>query len=322
MGSGVWLGSRVLAALFSVVFVSIYSRWVPHFSFGLQHLKGILGFGANLTGFNFVNYFGRNADNLLIGRFLGATPLGFYNLAYNLLLFPLNNISTTIGSVMFPALSIIQHDKQKVREAYVTANRYVAVVSFPLMAWLIVAAPQAIVVVFGPKWVNAIVLVQILALTGLTQSVTANCGWIYLSQGRTDIFFRWAVVCTVIVLISFALGLRSGVEGVALAYTIASLLLLYPSHAIAFRLIDLKIRYYLAQLRSVILATLTLGIIAYITSISLQKLGVTQDLPILAIVTLASLLSYAACIFMLDRELFKESLSLLRQLTSDNGEST
>jgi O-antigen/teichoic acid export membrane protein len=321
-GYGVWslAWNIVLAAFIAVVFTWIYSRWVPHFSFGLQHVKGFLRFGANLTAFNFINYFARNADNLLIGRFLGAAPLGFYNLAYNLLLFPLNNISSVIGNVMFPALSIIQHDKQMVREAYVTGNRYIAVVSFPLMTWLLVTAPQVIRVVFGPKWVSAIVLVQILALTGLTQSIATNVGWIYLSQGRTDIMLKVGIFATIICLISFAVGLRWGVEGVAIAYTIASASLMYPVHAIPFRLIDLKKRYFLAQLRPIILATLTLGIIASLTSISLEKLGVTQDLTILAIVTLASLLSYVACIFVLDRELFKESLRLLGHLRSTNGE--
>ena len=245
-GYGVWslAWNVVLAAFIAVVFTWIYSRWVPHFSFRLQHVKGLLGFGANLTGFTFINYFARNTDNLLIGKFLGAAPLGFYNLAYNLLLFPLNNISSVIGNVMFPALSIIQHDKQMVREAYVTSNRYIAVVSFPLMIWLLVAAPQAIRVVFGPKWVSAIVLVQILALTGLTQSIASNVGWIYLSQGRTDIMLKVSIFATIIILISFAVGLRWGVEGVAIAYTIASASLLYPLHAIPFRLIDLKKRVF------------------------------------------------------------------------------
>ncbi|MEI7828055.1 MAG: MOP flippase family protein [Euryarchaeota archaeon] len=314
--------NAVLSAFITVVFTWIYARWIPHFSLGLQSVKGLLGFGANLTSFSVVNYFARNADNLLIGKFLGAAPLGFYNLAYNLLLFPMNNISSVIGSVMFPALSIIQHDKQMVREAYVTGNRYVAVVSFPLMTWLLVAAPQVIRVVYGPKWGSAIVLVQILALTGLTQSIGSNTGWIYLSQGRTDIMLKVGIFSTILYLVSFAVGLRWGVEGVAIAYTIASFLLLYPIHAIPFRLIDLKKRYFLAQLQSIILATLTLGIISYLTSISLAKLGVTQDLTILAIVTLASLLSYSAFIFMFDRELFKESLRLLGHLRSTNGEST
>jgi O-antigen/teichoic acid export membrane protein len=255
-GYGVWslAWNIVLSAFITVVFTWIYSRWVPHFLPGLQGVKGLLGFGANLTGFNFVDYFARNMDNLLIGRFLGPTPLGFYNLAYNLLLFPLTNISSVVGSVMFPAFSIIQHDTQAVREAYVTANRYIAAVSFPLLIWVIVTAPQLIPAVFGPKWISAIPLVQILSLAAAEQSILTSIGWIYLSQGRTDILFKWGIFSAVLFVISFAVGLRWGVLGVAIAYTIAGYLLAYPAFAIPFRLIDLKVKDFLAKLWSIMLA--------------------------------------------------------------------
>ena len=161
-------------------------------------------------------------DNLLVGRFLGSTALGFYNLAYNLLMFPTNNISAVVGRVMFPALSIIQHDKQLVRDAYVTANRYIAAVSFPLMIWVLVAAPQLIRVIYGPKWIPVIPLVQIFALAAIVSSIQVNAGWIFLSQGRTDVLFKLGVFTTVAVVISFVVGLRGGVEGVVIAYTIAT----------------------------------------------------------------------------------------------------
>jgi O-antigen/teichoic acid export membrane protein len=323
-GYGVWSLAwlTVLSAFVTVVFTWIYSRWVPHFSLGLQHVKGLLGFGANLTGFSLVNYFARNADNLLIGRFLGPAPLGFYNLAYNVLLFPLSNISGVIGSVMFPALSIIQRDKQKVREAYVTANRYIAAAAFPLMIWVLVTAPQLIRVVFGPKWVSAIVLVQILAIASIEQSIGTNVGWIFLSQGRTDVLFKLGIFTASAAVISFAVGLRWGVEGVAIAYTIESYVTAYPVFAIAFRLIDMKMKYMLANLWSVTFAALALGIVALLLRISLEKLGVTQDLTILAVMTAASLLTYSVVIFLFDKELFIGIVQLLGELRSDDSELT
>jgi O-antigen/teichoic acid export membrane protein len=323
-GYGVWSLAwlTVLSAFVTVVLTWIYSQWVPHFSLRLQRVKGLLGFGANLTGFSLVNYFARNADNLLIGRFLGPAPLGFYNLAYNLLLFPLDNISRVIGNVMFPALSIIQHDKQMAREAYIAANRYIAAVSFPLIVWVLVTAPQLIRVVFGPKWVSAIVLVQILAVASIEQSIGTNVGWIFLSQGRTDTMFKVGIFTTSILVISFAVGLRWGVEGVAIAYTIATYLTGYPVFAIGFRLIDMKVKYMLAKLWSVTFAALMLGIIAFLLRISLEKLGVTQDLAILAIVTAASLLTYSVIIFLFDKELFIEIVQLLGQLRSADRELT
>lgn len=316
-GYGVWSLAwyTVLASVFTAVLTLIYARWVPHFLLGLQHVKGLLGFGANLTGFGFVNYFAQNMDNLLVGRFLGSAALGFYNLAFNLLVLPVTSISNVVGNVMFPALSIIQHDKQLVRDAYVRANRYVAAVSFPLMIWLLVAAPQLVRVIYGPKWIPVIPLIQIFALAGLEQSVE-NVGWIFMSQGRTDVLFKLGIATTVVIVMSFVVGLRGGVEGVVIAYTIAIYLKAYPVFVIAFRLIDMKVRYALAPLWSVTLAALTLGIVAFLFQISLEKLGVTQDLTILAIVTAASLLTYSVVLFLLDKELFSGIVRLLGQLRS------
>jgi O-antigen/teichoic acid export membrane protein len=321
-GYGVWSLAwyTVLNASFYVLFLSIYARWLPHFLVGLQHVKGLMGFGANLTGWSFVNYFAGNMDNLLVGRFLGSAALGFYNLSYNLLVFPTSNVSGVVGRVMFPALSKIQHDKQLVREAYVKANRYIGAVTFPLMIWVLVTAPQLVRVVYGPKWIPVIPLIQIFALAGLAQSIGTNVQWIFLSQGRTDTMFKLSIVTTVIVVISFFVGLRGGVEGVAIAYTVAIYLTAYPVFVIAFRLIDMKVRYALAPLWSVTLAALTLGIVAFLLQISLENLGVTQDLTILAIATAASLLTYLVVLFLVDRELLIEIVRLLGQLRqADNA---
>jgi PST family polysaccharide transporter len=321
-GYGVWslAWNTVLYSIFMAALALIYARWFPHFLLGLQHVKGLLGFGANLTGSTFVNYFAQNMDNLLVGRFIGSAALGFYNLAFNLLLLPVTSVSDVVGRVMFPALSIIQHDKQLVRDAYVTANRYIAAVSFPLMIWVVVAAPQLILVVYGPKWASVIPLVQIFAFAGIVQSIRTNVWWIFTSQGRTDVMFKVSIFTTVVVLISFVVGLRGGVEGVVLAYTVAIFLISYPIFAIAFRLIDMKVKYALAPLWSVTLAALTSGIAAFLLQISLEKLGVTQDLTILAIETAASLLVYSAVLFLLDKELLIGIVRLLGLLRSVDSE--
>jgi len=68
----------------------------------LVELRSISGFGLNLSGSNTVNYFARNADNLLVGKYLGAVALGFYGLAYNIMLFPLQAVGQTLGVFCFP----------------------------------------------------------------------------------------------------------------------------------------------------------------------------------------------------------------------------
>ena len=73
--------------------VSIWARpWWPKLHFSWAEIRSISGFGLNLSAFNIVNYFARNADNMLVGKYLGAAPLGYYALAYNIMLFPVQAV--------------------------------------------------------------------------------------------------------------------------------------------------------------------------------------------------------------------------------------
>jgi len=153
------------------------------------------------------------------------------------------------------------------------------------------------------------------------QSLATNLGWIYLSQGRTDILFRWDVLATTVYAISFAVGLRWSVVGGAVAYTIAGYLLAYPSFAIPFKLIDLKVSHFFAQLRTIILATLILWAIAFSVRVSLEKLGGIPQVFILMIVTVLGLLSYLGLMYMLDRELITGTLKLIGEFGASRGES-
>jgi len=315
-GFGVWslVWQRIISSLVMVIFLWNFSRWRPRIFFKWQRVKELLGFGLNFTGFNFVNYFARNLDNLLIGKFLGAGPLGFYNLAYWLLLFPLGNISSVIGRVMFPSLSAIQNDKSKVRYAYVKSTRYIATVTFPLMVGVLVLTPQFIRVIFGLQWERSIFLVQILALVGLVESILTTIGWIYNSQGRTDIQLRWGIFATLVCTIAFVIGLRWDVEGVTVAYAIASFLIMYPGFAIPFRLIDLKFSHFIKQLSLIFLAAIGMGGIVFAVRLSLENMLGTTDLVLLTSTATVGVISYAGLLFILDRSVYREVFQLLRQL--------
>src|SRR6185369_6087850 len=97
-----WAGWKVWALVVQTLSVSAFcvlglwwfTKWRPSFQFAFRDLNRIWGFSLNLAGFQIVNYFGRNADNFLIGRFLGATQLGFYTLAYTLMVYPISNLTS------------------------------------------------------------------------------------------------------------------------------------------------------------------------------------------------------------------------------------
>ena len=314
-GFGVWslVWQSVISSFVIVVMLWCFSVWKPKFLFKWSRVKELLDFGLNLTGFNFVNYFNRNFDNLLIGKFLGSAPLGFYNLAYQLLLFPLSNISQVIGRVMFPSFSIIKDDKKRICDIYIKAASYIAAVTFPLMIGLLVTAPQFIRVIFGPQWDRSIFLVQIFALVGLIQSIGSTVGWIYQSQGRTDIMFRWVVFTVIINVVAFVLGLKWNIEGVTIAYLIATLLLAYPNLAIPFKLIDLKVGYFIMQFKSIILATVGMGGIVFILRFFMENVKASDLITLMACV-FSGIVSYMGILFMLNKGLYRGVFHLIKQL--------
>ena len=317
-GFGVWsivsqslVGSFVLAVLLFVL-----SGWKPRLLLRWKPIKGLLGYGLPLMGFNFLSYFIRNLDNLLIGKYLGASQLGYYDIAYRSLMFPLINISTVFGRVMFPALSHLEDDKARVRSAYISATRYIAVVTFPLMAGLAVLAPQLVRVMLGAKWERAIFLIQVLALVGGLQSLMYAQGWIYLSQGRTGVLFVVGIIVGPVYAGSFIAGLHWNVEGVAVAYAIATFLLLYPGFAIPFSFIDMKFWYYVKQFWTI--AAATIGMVAVMTGLRFlfERVVRIGDLPILVALVIIGTACYILLLRLIDQELLRGLLETFRDIKS------
>ena len=221
-GFGVWalVYQFLTFTLFNSILLWIFSKWRPGFTFSLSAIKDIFNFSANMTGFLVLNYFARNVDYLLIGKFLGAEALGYYTLAYKLMLVPLRNISEVIGKVMFPAFSRIQDDLDKVRTAYQKMVKAISLVTFPMMLGLFAIAPEFVNVVFGQKWEPVIMLLRIFCFCGMFQSIGTTVGNILLSQGRADLHLKLQILGTAIVIGSILIGLRWGINGVAFCYTV------------------------------------------------------------------------------------------------------
>lgn len=246
-GLGVW--SLVFASITSAA-VSSAGYWIgstfrPRWEFNVAEVRSIARFSTHLSANGVVNYAYRNSDNLIVGRVLGDVQLGFYQMAYNLMLTPIQNISSVIASVLFPAFARIQDDNERFRNAYVRACMLTSIITFPVMAGLGVVADPLIRAVLGKQWLPTIPIFEILSVVGLLQSVQTTVGIIYQAKGRTDWMFRWSLFTLAVCVLAFVVGVRFGTIGVAVAYALANWgLLAIPCFAFPFRLIGLKLRHF------------------------------------------------------------------------------
>lgn len=196
-------------------------------------LRPMLRFGGALSAFNFLNYFARNLDNVLIGRYWGSEALGLYSRAYALMLLPLNQFNAPVSSVAAPALSRVQEDAAAFRVLYVRALSAVALCGIPLFVGLAVLSREVIEVLFGERWLGAAPILTALALAGAVQPLTNATGWIYLALGRTDRMVKWGAGFVSVLVASFFVGLPWGPVGVAVAYAVAVYAVTYPIIAAA-----------------------------------------------------------------------------------------
>jgi PST family polysaccharide transporter len=223
-------GATVTTTL--LLFLSPFRPKLPSRKSGVREL---IGFGAHVTGFSFVNYFSRNLDNILIGRFVGADVLGHYSRAYQLLMFPIVNLRGPIESVAFPAMSQLDHKSQEFRFYYSKMVTLLALGTMPLMVWLYVSAAEVIYLVLGPNWGEVVPIFSVLAIVGFVQPVASTRGLIMLSSGQSRRYLYAGIMTAIIVSFAFCVGIFWGVLGLIWAYVIAEWVLFIPMHAYSLR---------------------------------------------------------------------------------------
>lgn len=225
-GGGPWaiIAQQIATALVTSALLIKRSPWRIGFAFSRASLRDMGGFSGFVLGHRLLYYVHRNADNLLIGRFVGASALGVYALAYNVILIPFSRLATPVQQVLFPAFSRLQDQPERIGALWVRTTRLVASLSVPALCGLVVVAPDLVPVVFGDRWDDAVPLIQVLAWVGLLQSLQTLNTEILTARDRTSTVFRFSVIFFCAHITAFIVGLHWGVTGVAVAYAISSTL--------------------------------------------------------------------------------------------------
>ncbi|MBD3272534.1 MAG: MOP flippase family protein, partial [Elusimicrobia bacterium] len=162
-GFGIWsliLGQVIRSLSIVGMFIFIFrSTWLPKFHLRFSEIKSFLSFGAFQLGERMVNYFGSHVDYIIIGRFLGPESLGYYALAYQIMIFPLMKINPIITKVAFPVFAKLQHDNAAMRSGYGKAITGISMLTFPMLAGMFVVAPEFIRLIYGTQWIPSIIII-------------------------------------------------------------------------------------------------------------------------------------------------------------------
>jgi len=206
----------------------LFCGWRPGRPAGLRQVRDLLGFGGNVTGSNLANLLVRNLDQILIGWYWGATPLGYYDRAYKVLLVPISSLNFPLFSVAMPTLSRLADQPERYRRAYLRVVEKLNMTTMPAAA-LLIAAPDLVVhLLFGPQWAPAAPIMAWLGVATLYQPILQTFGWLLMTQNRTNEMLRWGTVCSGITAAGVVVGLPFGAAGVAAGFALSGLFVRLP----------------------------------------------------------------------------------------------
>ena len=204
-------------------------RWVPGLPRRGVGTGPMVRFAMNTYGRFTANYLTRNLDNLLVGWRFGPQPLGFYKKAYDLFVLPANQLSAPLTTVAVSTLSRLTGDPNQYRRYYLSALSLMAFVGMGLGADLTLVGKDLILLLLGPQWEESGRIFTFFGPGIGIMLLYYTHGWIHLSIGRADRWFRWGIVEFTVTGLLFLLGLPWGPVGIAVAWVVSFWILTIPA---------------------------------------------------------------------------------------------
>jgi len=261
-GWGYW--ALVAGAVVQPLVISVGAwtvcRWLPSLPRPAGGMSAMLRFAVNVYGRFAINYFSRNTDNLLVGWRFNAQALGFYKKAYDLFVLSASQLVTPLSSVAISTLSRVNSASSEYKRCVRSMLAVFAFVGMGLGTALTVIGKDLIRLLLGPGWEEAGRIFSYFGPGIGIMLIYYMHGWIHLSIGKANRWFRWGLVEMTVTIVSFFVALPWGPVGVALAWTVSFWILTVPAFWYAGQPIQLGISLLVGAVWRYVLASLVAGI--------------------------------------------------------------
>ena len=320
LGAGTWaiVAQSITITAVSTVLVWRASSWRPRFLISRESLHQLTSFSSWIVGARLLAYLNSNADNYLVGRYVGPAALGAYSIAYNVMLVPITRLAGPVQEVFYPALSKIR-EPLRVGEAWLRATTMVSLITVPAFAGMAVVAEDFVAVLLGDQWDDAVPVLQILCWVGIVTAVQWQISVVLQALDRNAWGFRFTVVATAVTITAYVIGVQWGIVGVATASAIATTVLAPYYLVLPLRATGIRSRAFLGSISGVAQASAVMAVIL----LALQELALDglSPAPRLAILVAVGIAIYVPLVAWRVPEAVEEVRALRRRTTGGKGEA-
>ncbi|MGA0558522.1 MOP flippase family protein [Larkinella sp. VNQ87] len=221
----------------------------PSLYFNIRLINDHLRFGLFNVGDGLLGFIQANADNIIVGSLLGVTPLGYYTIAYQLAVFPINKLNPIILQVAYPVLAKMKGNNEELKNSYIKILDIISYLNLPLLAGLFITAESVVPLFYGPGWDNTIPLIKIFVFQSFFGCLAHPLFTLAFTKGKPNLLFylNLATLAIKIPLLYF-FGTYWQVTGIAFSYLTTTFLSLILNFYIAHSLIGSFFRDFLANI--------------------------------------------------------------------------
>ena len=279
----------------------VLSYWLhpyrPKFSF---HAAGdLFHFSKWLLLNNLLIFANNRGTDFVIGRMSGARALGLYSVSYELANLPTTELVFPISRAVFPGYARLAGDPDQLRHAFLQVIGLVALLTVPAGTGIGLVAEPLVQFLLGANWIEAVPVIQVLAVFGIVRSLHGPTGSIFLALGKPRMVA--AVQCVQLVIaITLMLFLlpKLGTIGAAWAILAGACAAMTCNYVTVLRELKLSFGRLVAVLWRPILAASAMAAILMILASNFPPSVTGTGATILRLVAMISLgaMSYAAVI--------------------------
>lgn len=195
-GFGVWalVAQNLITAAIPAIVFWFYVKWKPSWSFSWQSFKSLFSFGFFMFMSNLINTFCAKLSSLLIGRLYSPVTLGYYSKAVGTEELASNTISSVMTQVTYPLYAQVQDDKALLGNMVRRLTMTISLITFPMMAMLMLAAKPIFVLLYSDRWVACVPYFQVLCLVGLATCLQAVNTQTIAAIGKSKLMFYWTII--------------------------------------------------------------------------------------------------------------------------------
>ena len=285
-----WAGFKYWALVAGAIVLSLsvsigawyLCRWVPGRPRRAAGTAYMVRFAMNVYGRFSLNYFSRNTDNLLVGWRFGAGALGFYKKAYDLFALSASQSVSPLTNVAVSALSRFNPKSSEYRRNLLNVLGVIALVAMAVSGVLTLIGKDLIRLLLGPGWEPAGRIFTFFGPGIGAMLLYYTHGWIHLSIGKADRWFRWGLVEVTVTCLLFCLALPWGPVGVAVAWTASFWILTIPAFWYAGKPVGISVRQVVAAVWKYVVAAFVAGCVCAVVKLSASLPAASTTLGLLA----------------------------------------